>query len=197
MDLINILPEILPKMRLQLHANKKIHSLSEIFFYANKFDKENTGLCQVYKFEDFLASIGIFLKTQERSELLKYITLKYPVNIPYRYFVDLFKIDREDIMDLVEISTQVYNKLLDQNGTIVYHDFLNKILIQNHPFMKLFKENVDVAWNKIEYELNFIIGGRDEITLDDFIALQLNILYLLPEDRIPYFIKSLPEAYIF
>ena len=195
MDYINILPEILPKMRTQMHGNKGIHSLSEINFYISKFDLEKSGLCQVYKFENFLASIGVFLKTQERSELMKFLQSEYPNFISFRKFLDIFKLDREDIKDLVDKASEIYNKILNPQGILTYHDFLNKIWVQNHPLMKMFGETEDVAWNRIEYDVNFVIGNKEQLSFEDFVAIQLNIFYLLPEDRVPYFIKCLPDIY--
>ena len=73
MDYINKLKDIVPKMKMQMHSNKDIFSLNEIYMVIAGFDKENKGKCPRAKFENsFLSLLGIYLKTQELSELFKY-----------------------------------------------------------------------------------------------------------------------------
>ena len=65
MDYINILKEIVPKMKMQMHSNKGIASLDKIHKVIESFDKEKLNQCPRAKFENyFLSLLGIFLKTQ-------------------------------------------------------------------------------------------------------------------------------------
>lgn len=63
MDWINKIHMIMEKMKNQMHA-KQVDSLDKVFMAISKFDTENKGYVEKIYFEDFLAKIGIFLKTQ-------------------------------------------------------------------------------------------------------------------------------------
>jgi hypothetical protein len=63
MDWINKVHVITEKMKNQLFA-KQIDSLDKIFVAISKFDHSNIGYVEKILFENFLAKIGIFLKTQ-------------------------------------------------------------------------------------------------------------------------------------
>lgn len=63
MDWINKYNMIVEKMKNQMFA-KGIDSLDKVFVSINKFDPNNNNYIHVNDFANFLASLGIFLKTQ-------------------------------------------------------------------------------------------------------------------------------------
>lgn len=63
MDWINKYNMIVEKMKNQMHA-KGIDSLDKIYYAISKFDGNNNSYVELNDFQTFLASIGIFLKTQ-------------------------------------------------------------------------------------------------------------------------------------
>lgn len=63
MDWINKYSMIIEKIKNQMHA-KGIDSLDKVFISISNFDPNNNNYIEKVKFENFLASLGIFLKTQ-------------------------------------------------------------------------------------------------------------------------------------
>lgn len=63
MDWINKFHMISEKIKNQMHA-KGIDSLDKVFVVISNFDESNQGYVDKIYFEDFLAKIGVFLKTQ-------------------------------------------------------------------------------------------------------------------------------------
>ncbi len=63
MDWINKYSMIIEKMKNQMHA-KGIDSVDKVFISISNFDPNNNNFIEKVKFETFLASLGIFLKTQ-------------------------------------------------------------------------------------------------------------------------------------
>lgn len=63
MDWINKIHMILEKKKNQMHA-KGVDSLDKVYLAISNFDKDNKGYVEKIYFENFLSSIGIYLKTQ-------------------------------------------------------------------------------------------------------------------------------------
>jgi hypothetical protein len=63
MDWINKAHMILEKMKNQIYA-KGIDSLDKIYVAISKFDVESKGYVDYINFENFLSTIGVYLKTQ-------------------------------------------------------------------------------------------------------------------------------------
>lgn len=75
MDWINKYNMIVEKMKNQMFA-KGIDSLDKVFISINKFDPNNNNYIHENDFANFLASLGIFLKTQ----------VTYLLNILFEFF---------------------------------------------------------------------------------------------------------------
>lgn len=71
MDWINKYNMIVEKMKNQMFA-KGIDSLDKVFISINKFDPNGNNYIHVNDFANFLASLGIFLKTQVNSFLISF-----------------------------------------------------------------------------------------------------------------------------
>jgi Ca2+-binding EF-hand superfamily protein len=92
MDWINKMNMITEKMRNQLEA-KGIDSLDKIFIAISKFDREGNNWVEKIYFEKFLVTIGIFLKTQELTELHKYLfTADNNDKVYFEAFINVFKV---------------------------------------------------------------------------------------------------------
>ena len=65
MDIVNTLDSIIPKMRFQMYQ-KKIHSLDVV----NQIVREEGKYYSIADLDIFFAKIGVYLKSQEVTELL-------------------------------------------------------------------------------------------------------------------------------
>jgi Ca2+-binding EF-hand superfamily protein len=92
MDWINKMYMISEKLKNQMHS-KGIDSLDKVFMAISKFDKEGKNYVEKIYFENFLATIGIFLKTQELSELHKFLyTAENDNKVFFEAFINILKV---------------------------------------------------------------------------------------------------------
>ncbi len=92
MDWINKINMITEKMKNQMLA-KGIDSLDKVYVAISKFDNNNLGYVDKIFFESFLSKIGIFLKTQELTEIHKHLgTNNNDEKVSYEAFILLLKV---------------------------------------------------------------------------------------------------------
>lgn len=70
-DWKNKLPEIQNRLRFQLFS-RKIDGIDDLFIYFKQADADNSGTLDRYEFENFLSRTGMFVTTQETTELFRY-----------------------------------------------------------------------------------------------------------------------------
>ena len=196
MDYINKLKEIVPKMKMQMHSNKDIFSLNEIYMVIAGFDKENKGKCPRAKFENsFLSLLGIYLKTQELTELFKYLCIEGEEEemISFEKFIELFKRNENENLD--KAIDDIYKKLIGQNTSVTLEELYNRLKLENHPLVRALRKTKEEAKKKIDLEFQFILGDNKEVTKDDFITFNKNMFCVMPEKNIDYWVKYLPEVW--
>lgn len=192
MDFINKMDQIMIKMKNQMHT-KGIISMDQVFIEIARFDPERTGCFHKSKLEFFLSKLGIFLKTQEISEMYKYLDIENEY-IKFETFVSLLRIEiPKDIM--IEIN-EVFNGLSKGADTISVDTILSMLNPQEHPQFMLMKEDTSFATESIKYGIKFIIGDeKKEMNRDEFIELIANMYWVLPDENKEYFKLKLPSLF--
>lgn len=180
------------KMKNQMHT-KGIISMDQIFIEIARFDPERTGCFHKSKLEFFLSKLGIFLKTQEISEMYKYLDIENEY-IKFETFVSLLRIEiPKDIM--IEIN-EVFNGLSKGADTVSVDTILSMLNPQEHPQFMLMKEDTSFATESIKYGIKFIIGDeKKEMNRDEFIELIANMYWVLPDENKEYFKLKLPSLF--
>lgn len=193
MDLINKIDQIIPKMKLQLHS-KEIFSLHEFYMAIAKCDPDNTGHVSKIKFENFLSLLGIFLKTQELTELYSYLeTDKTNDYVQFENFISLFK--SEPTEKFTKTITEIFNKLSNEQSTIPISNLREEIKINYHVIVNLLKKDKDLTKNYLEKCINFIIGEKAEMTLNEFIELHENMVWVMPPSEVEYWLDHICELW--
>ena len=184
--------QIMIKMKNQMHT-KGIISMDQIFIEIARFDPERTGCFHKSKLEFFLSKLGIFLKTQEISEMYKYLDIENEY-IKFETFVSLLRIEiPKDIM--IEIN-EVFNGLSKGADTVSVDTILSMLNPQEHPQFMLMKEDTSFATESIKYGIKFIIGDeKKEMNRDEFIELIANMYWVLPDENKEYFKLKLPSLF--
>lgn len=192
MDFINKMDQIMIKMKNQMHT-KGIISMDQIFIEIARFDPERTGCFHKSKLEFFLSKLGIFLKTQEISEMYKYFDIENEY-IKFETFVSLLRVEiPKDI--IIEIN-EVFNGLSKGADTVSVDTILSMLSPQDHPQFMLMKEDTSFATESIKYGIKFIIGDeKKEMNRDEFIELIANMYWVLPEENKEYFKLKLPSLF--
>ena len=196
MDYINILKEIVPKMKMQMHSNKGIASLDKIHKVIESFDKEKLNQCPRAKFENyFLSLLGIFLKTQELSELFKYLCVETATEemVSFDKFILLFT--RKDNEKLDKKIKEMYSKLKGDNESIPYDELMKCLKIENHPLVKVMGNTKEEAKKKVEDEFTDILKESKDVNEDAFTLYHKNLFSIMPEKSVDFWIKNIPSVW--
>lgn len=193
MDWINKIHMIVEKMKDQMHA-KCIDSLDKVFMQIAQFDQEGKGVVSMYYFETFLSRLGIFLKTQELTEIHKYLkTYENQGMVPFEQFVALLKCDVPEA--LTNMVDDVFNKIQDGSESITIDQLKKNLKIEHHPRVKLMHKEVPLVQSEMDLSIKFIIGDKDQIDLIEFRELHYNMYWVTPRDNITYFFQMIPDLW--
>lgn len=193
MDWINKIHMITEKMKDQMHA-KCIDSLDKVYIQIAQVDREGRGSCSFYHFEPFLAKLGIFLKTQELTEIHKYLkTYENEGMVSFENFTALLKCDVPEA--LTKEVDDVFNKIQDGNGLISLETLKKRLNIEHHPRIKLMHKEIPLVQAEMDISIQFIIGDKTEINRDEFQELHRNMYWVTPRDNITYFFQMIPDLW--
>ena len=193
MDVVNTIENIKIKMKSQMRTHKGIYGLNEVFFFLAKIDKTGEGLLQKIKLDEAFGKLGIFLTTQEQSQLCKYIGINPGEQISLEKFTNIF---RDEVpIKLIESVTDTFEIIKGENESINV-DYLKSIInIKKHPLVKIFHKSEDYAQRKLDLAIKFVLMDKPYMDLADFIEIHKNMFYTMPKENVNYFIKFLPEIW--
>lgn len=195
MDWINKIHMIVEKMKMQMHS-KGIDSLDKVFLQIAQFDKGGKGSIYILEFEKFLSRLGIFLKTQELTEIHKYLqTYENEGFVQFENFIALLKCDVPEPL-IAEIN-DVFKKIEDGNGQISLENLKKKLKIDHHPQVKLMHKEVPLVQQELDISIQFIIGDKQAMDQNEFLELHKNMYWVTPRENITYFIKMIPDLWGF
>lgn len=186
MDWINKIHMIVEKMKTQLNS-KGIDSLDKIYVIITNFDELNKGYVEVIFFENFLAKMGIFLKTQELSELHKYLkTWENNGLVRFESFIELFKCEvPENVLNNV---LSIFETIHDPTTNTILVDNLKKNMkVENHPRVKLMMKSREAVRSELEFSILFVSGDKGYLDVNDFVELHRNMYWVTPKENFTNF----------
>ncbi len=189
MDTINNMNKITEKMKCQMLA-KGIDSLDKVMVVMNQFDPNKTGTIEVIEFEDFLSKIGIFLKTQELSEIHKFLGTYQTGKVGCEEFVHILKSDVPAILD--EEVSKIFDKIKDQEDGISVSTLYAKFDPERHPRVLLMLKEVPQVQNEFDVAIKFVLGDKTVMTKKEFIELHRNMFWVNPKENTVYFYRMIP-----
>ena len=184
MDVINTLELIIPKMKRQIHQ-KKIHSLDVI----NELIKKEGKYFPIRDLDFFFAKIGVYLKSQEVTELLNHCAHSR-TQIDLVRMVELLK--TEVPADILHTLERIFNKLSGAQAAMDVEELLQHLNVNEYPQMELMNKNMQLIKENIFNGFHYILGDNKIITKEQFIEFHNNIFWVLPEHKINEFKNKLP-----
>ena len=184
MDYYNIIKEIVPKMRIQMH-NHSIPSLTQVYYLVN----QNQG-SSINKFmlDITLSQLGIYLKSQEVSELSKYLD-KHSDSVKLDKFAELFK---KELSKEAKIEIEhVFDNYAIPGKNISIDELLNNFNPFEHPQLMGVKNDPRKTFDSMREDIYFIAGNKSEMTKKDFDELHRNIWSIMPDDYEETFIYQI------
>ena len=184
MDYYNIINEIVPKMRIQMHTHS-IPSLTQVYYLVN----QNQG-SSINKFmlDIILSKLGIYLKTQEVSELSKYLD-KNDESVKLDRFAELFK--KELSKEAKNEIDHVFDNYAIPGRNVSIDELLNNFNPFEHPQLMGVKNNPQRTFDSMREDIYLIAGNQTEMTKNDFYELHRNIWSIMPDDYEETFIYQI------
>ena len=188
MDIVNIIPNMIPKMRQQMY-NKCVPSLD--YLYA---EIERTGdFLSVKELDLFLAKFGIYLKSQEITELINYTRDGDGSRINLIKFVYLFR--RPVKKDVVVLLNKIFDRLSNSRPSMTFSDLINRLEIRQLPTAALFRNNLDSMKDYVLNGFKLILGEKNDIKREEFLEFHYNIYWVLPEELYDNFKRQLGKMW--
>ena len=184
MDYYNIINEIVPKMRIQMHTHS-IPSLTQVYYLVN----QNQG-SSINKFmlDITLSQLGIYLKSQEVSELSKYLD-KNDESVKLDRFAELFK--KELSKEAKNEIDHVFDNYAIPGRNISIDELLKNFNPYEHPQLMGVKNNPQRTFDSMREDIYLIAGNQTEMTKNDFYELHRNIWSIMPDDYEETFIYQI------
>ena len=179
MDIVNTLEEIIPKMRYQMYQ-KKIPSLD----FVNQKVREEGKYYSIPDLDIFFAKIGVYLKSQEVTELLNHCKHS-KTQIDLCRMVNLIKteVPKDIICDL----NMIFDKLSGNQQAMDVGELLQHLNESEYPQIELMNKNVNIAKENILKGFHEVIGDNKIINKEQFIDFHKNIFWVIPQYKIKEF----------
>ena len=173
MDIVNTLEKIIPKIRQQMFQ-KKIYSLDVLYELI-----EVEGKYYPIKEIDILfAKIGVYLKSQEITELLNYCRYN-ETQIDLIKFVYLFRTSVPS--DIVDELNEIFNVLSNGQPSINLNDLIQNLNVKEHPQCELMNKNLQFIKDSVIKGFKNIIGEKEDILREEFLEFHYNIFWVMPD----------------
>ena len=184
MDIVNTLELIIPKMRGQMHQ-KKIYSLDVV----NEIVKKEGKYFSIDDLDFFFAKIGVYLKSQEVTELLNHCRHS-KTQIDLVRMVELLKTDIP--ADIISDLNRIFDKLSGAQTAMDVEELLQHLNENEYPQVDLMNKNLTLVKESILKGFNQILGNNKIISKEQFIDFHNNIFWVLPDYKIKEFKDKLP-----
>ena len=173
MDIVNTLELIIPKMRQQMFQ-KRIYSLDVLYEAIEEVGKYYS----IKEIDIFFAKLGIFLKSQEITELLHHCRHS-ETQIDLIKLVYLFRTTIPE--DIVDELNEIFNILSNGQASINLDELMKHLNEKEHPQCELMKKDLQFIKDSVIKGIKNIIGDETEILREEFLEFHYNIFWVMPE----------------
>ena len=187
MDIVNTLELIIPKMRRQMY-HKRIYSLDIV----NELVKKEGKYYAINDLDAFFAKIGVYLKSQEVTELLNHCSHSR-TQIDLIRMVELLKTDVP--CDILQDLNRIFDKLSGNQTAMDVEELLQHLNENEYPQIDLMHKNLQVVKENILKGFHQIIGDNKVITKEQFIQFHNNIFWVLPDYKVAEFKNKIPQMW--
>ena len=173
MDIVNNLEMIIPKIRQQMFT-KRIYSLDVLYELIEVEGK----YYPIKELDVLFAKIGVYLKSQEITELLNYCRHD-ETQIDLIKFVYLFRTTIPE--DIVDELNEIFNILSNGQASINLDELIQHLNVKEHPQCELMKKDLQFVKDSVIKGFKNIIGDKNDIIREEFLEFHYNIFWVMPE----------------
>ena len=173
MDIVNNLEMIIQKIRQQMFT-KRIYSLDVLYELIEVEGK----YYPIKELDVLFAKIGVYLKSQEITELLNYCRYN-ETQIDLIKFVYLFRTTIPE--DIVDELNEIFNILSNGQTSINLDELIQHLNVKEHPQCELMKKDLQFIKDSVIKGFKNIIGDKNEIIREEFLEFHYNIFWVMPD----------------
>ena len=173
MDIVNNLEMIIPKIRQQMFT-KRIYSLDVLYELIEVEGK----YYPIKELDVLFAKIGVYLKSQEITELLNYCRHD-ETQIDLIKFVYLFRTTIPE--DIVDELNEIFNILTNGQTSINLDELIQHLNVKEHPQCELMKKDLQFIKDSVIKGFKNIIGDKNDIIREEFLEFHYNIFWVMPD----------------
>ena len=173
MDIVNTLELIIPKMRQQMFQ-KRIYSLDVLYDAI----EEEGKYYPIKELDIFFSKLGIFLKSQEITELLHHCRHS-ETQIDLIKLVYLFRTTVPE--DIVDELNEIFNILSNGQPSINKNELFQQLNEKEHPQCELMKKDLQYIKDSVIKGFDKIVGDKTDILREEFLEFHYNIFWVMPE----------------
>ena len=173
MDIVNNLETIIPKIRQQMFT-KRIYSLDVLYELIEVEGK----YYPIKELDVLFAKIGVYLKSQEITELLNYCRHD-ETQIDLIKFVYLFRTTIPE--DIVDELNEIFNILSNGQASINLDELIQHLNVKEHPQCELMKKDLQFIKDSVIKGFKNIIGDKNDIIREEFLEFHYNIFWVMPD----------------
>ena len=173
MDIVNNLEMIIPKIRQQMFT-KRIYSLDVLYELIEVEGK----YYPIKELDVLFAKIGVYLKSQEITELLNYCRHD-ETQIDLIKFVYLFRTTIPE--DIVDELNEIFNILSNGQTSFNLDELIQHLNVKEHPQCELMKKDLQFIKDSVIKGFKNIIGDKNDIIREEFLEFHYNIFWVMPE----------------
>ena len=173
MDIVNNLEMIIPKIRQQMFT-KRIYSLDVLY----ELIEEEGKYYPIKEIDVFFAKIGVYLKSQEITELLNYCRYN-ETQMDLIKFVYLFRTTIPE--DIVDELNEIFNILSNGQASINLDELIQHLNVKEHPQCELMKKDLQFIKDSVIKGFKNIIGNKNDIIREEFLEFHYNIFWVMPD----------------
>ena len=173
MDIVNNLEMIIPKIRQQMFT-KRIYSLDVLYELIEVEGKYYS----IKELDVLFAKIGVYLKSQEITELLNYCRYN-ETQIDLIKFVYLFRTSVPG--DIVDELNEIFNILSNGQTSIKLDELMQHLNVKEHPQCELMKKDLQFIKDSVIKGFKNILGDKTDIIREEFLEFHYNIFWVMPD----------------
>ncbi len=164
---------IIPKIRQQMFT-KRIYSLDVLYELIEVEGK----YYPIKELDVLFAKIGVYLKSQEITELLNYCRHD-ETQIDLIKFVYLFRTTIPE--DIVDELNEIFNILSNGQTSINLDELIQHLNVKEHPQCELMKKDLQFIKDSVIKGFKNIIGDKNDIIREEFLEFHYNIFWVMPD----------------
>ena len=153
---------------------KRIYSLDVLYEAIEEVGK----YYPIKEIDIFFGKLGIFLKSQEVTELLNHCRHSES-QIDLVRFVYLFRTTIP--VDIVEELNEIFDILSGGQPSMEVADLMQHLNEKEHPQCELMKKNLQGVKDSVIKGIKNIIGDKSNILREEFLEYHYNIFWVMPD----------------